>query len=193
LRGRAYTASSRANVQAAGAIGMAFGPEYYNEMALDYRERRDMMVTALNDAVYQAANDLSGRPEKRRAIIVLSDGADTFSGKSADKALKAAQEAHALIYTVDMSAVETSGRERAQNQGVLRNFAEKTGGTFISTPGGVAMRDALKKIVEELGVQYTIAYQPKNIAKDGKWRTIEVRVAKPNLTIRSRKGYHAAK
>jgi len=150
-------------------------------------------MTALNDAVYQAAVDLSGRPEKRRAIIVLSDGADTFSGKTADKALKAAHAANALIYTVDMSAVETSGRLRAQNQGVLRNFAEKTGGTFISTPGGVAMRDAFKKIVEELGVQYTIAYQPKNIAKDGKWRTIEVRVAKPNLTIRSRKGYHAAK
>ena len=150
-------------------------------------------MTSLNDAVYQAAVDLSGRPEKRRAIIVLSDGADTFSGKSADKALKAAQAANALIYTVDMSAIETTGRQRAQNQGVLRNFAEKTGGTFISTPGGVAMRDAFKKIVEELGIQYTLAYQPKNTAKDGKWRAIEVRVAKPNLTIRTRKGYHAAK
>ncbi|HKP69014.1 MAG TPA: VWA domain-containing protein [Pyrinomonadaceae bacterium] len=150
-------------------------------------------MTSLNDAVYQAAVDLSGRPEKRRAIIVLSDGADTYSGKSSDKALKAALAANALIYTVDMSAVDTSGRQRAQNQGVLRNFAEKTGGTFISTPGGVAMRDGFKKIVEELGVQYTLTYQPKNLAKDGKWRTIEVRVAKPNLTIRTRKGYHGAK
>jgi len=150
-------------------------------------------MTSLNDAVYQAATDLAVRPEKRRAIIILSDGADTFSGKSADKAMKAAQAAHALIYTVDMSAVETSGRQRAQNQGVLRNFAEKTGGTFISTPGGVAMRDAFTRIVEELGKQYTLTYQPKNLAKDGKWRAVEVRVAKPNLTIRTRKGYNAGK
>ena len=150
-------------------------------------------MTSLNDAVYQAAVDLSGRPEKRRAIIVLSDGADTYSGKSADKALKAAHAANALIYTVDMSTMDTNGRQRAQNQGVLRNFAEKTGGTFISTPGGVAMRDGFRKIVEELGVQYTLTYQPKNLAKDGKWRSIEVRVAKPNLTIRTRKGYHAVK
>ena len=150
-------------------------------------------MTSLNDAVYQAATDLAVRPEKRRAIIILSDGADTFSGKSADKAMKAAQAAHALIYTVDMSSVETSGRQRAQNQGVLRNFAEKTGGTFISTPGGVAMRDAFTRIVEELGKQYTLTYQPKNLAKDGKWRAVEVRVAKPNLTIRTRKGYNAAK
>lgn len=149
-------------------------------------------MTALNDAVFQAAQDLSTRPEKRRAIIVLSDGADTFSGKSADKALKAALAANAIIYTVDMSSVGTNGKQRAQNQGVLRNFAEKTGGKFVATPGGAAMRDAFQKIVEELGVQYTIAYQPKNLTKDGKWRGIELRVARPNLTIRTRRGYHAA-
>lgn len=150
-------------------------------------------MTALNDAVFMAAKDLGDRPEKRRAIIVLSDGMDTFSGRSADKALKAALSVNALIYTVDMSGTETDGKQRAQNQGVLRNFSEKTGGTFISTPGGVAIRDAFRKIVAELGSQYTLAYQPKNLAKDGKWRAVSVRVAKPNLTIRTRKGYHAAK
>lgn len=150
-------------------------------------------MTALNDAIYQAAVDLSTRQEKRRAIIVLSDGMDTYSNRSSDKALKAALAANALIYTVDMSSLDTSGKQRVQNQGVLKNFADKTGGTFISTPGGVAMRDAFQKIVEELGVQYTIAYQPTNTKKDGKWRAIELRVAKPNLTIRTRKGYHAAK
>ena len=150
-------------------------------------------MTALNDAVYRAAKDLGDRPEKRRAIIVLSDGADTISRLSTDKALKAALSVNASIYTIDMAGIETSGRQRAQNQGALKTFAEKTGGTFISTPGGVAMRDAFRKIVEELGRQYTLAYQPKNQAKDGKWRTIEVRVAKPNLTIRTRKGYHAIK
>jgi Ca-activated chloride channel homolog len=149
--------------------------------------------TALNDAVYKAAVDLSKRPEKRRAIIVLSDGADTRSGFSAEKALKAAQAANAIIYTVDMSAINTGQKDRMQNQGVLKNFAEKTGGTFISTPGGAALRTAFEKIVEELGVQYTLAYQPKNLTKDGKWRAVEVRVAKPNLTIRTRKGYNAVK
>jgi Ca-activated chloride channel family protein len=150
-------------------------------------------MTALNDAIYKAAVDLSSRAEKRRAIIVLSDGMDTFSGKSTDKALKAALAANAVIYTVDMSSVTTDGKTRLQNQGVLRNYAEKTGGMFISTPGGAAMRSAFAAIVDELGKQYTIAYEPKNGAKDGKWRAIEVRVAKSNLTIRTRKGYHAAK
>ena len=150
-------------------------------------------MTVLNDAVFKAAEILSKRAEKRRAIIVLSDGADTMSKISADKALRAALLANANVYSVDMSALVTSGRDRIQNQGVLKNFAEKTGGRFVATPGGVAMRGAFKRIVEELGGQYTIAYQPANTKKDGKWRVIELRISRPNLTIRTRKGYNAPK
>lgn len=147
--------------------------------------------TVLNDAIYQAAQELGKRPEKRRAIIVLSDGMDTKSGKSADKALKAALSVDATIYTVDMSSVDTGGRERMQNQGVLKNFAEKSGGKFVATPGGPAMRETFKNIVGELGTQYTLGFQPE--LNDGKWHSLEVIVARPNLQIRSRKGYNAAK
>jgi len=150
-------------------------------------------MTALNDAIVKAANDLSKRPEKRRAVVVLSDGEDTISRHSASKALKAALDADVAIYTIDMATVNTSGKQRMQNQVVLRNFAEKTGGRFVSTPGGVAMRDAFKNIVDELGVQYTLGYQPSNLKKDGKWRAIELLVSRPSLTIRTRKGYTAKK
>jgi Ca-activated chloride channel family protein len=150
-------------------------------------------MTALNDSIFKAAEELKDRPEKRKAIVVLSDGADTFSGKSSDKALKAALDAGSLIYTIDMSAIDTNGKDRMQNQGVLKNFAEKSGGRFVSTPGGAALRQALKGIVDELGIQYTLGYEPANQEKDGKWRPIELRIAKPNLTIRTRKGYTAAK
>ena len=149
--------------------------------------------TVLNDAIFKAAQELGKRPEKRRAIVVLSDGADTKSGKSGDKALKAALDANATIYTIDMSAIDEGGTERMQSQGALKNFAEKSGGVFVSTAGGAAMREAFKSIVEELGVQYTLGYQPSNAKKDGKYRAIEIRIAKPNLIIRTRKGYHAPK
>lgn len=150
-------------------------------------------MTALNDAIFQASEDLAKRPEKRRAIIVLSDGMDTKSGKSSDKALKAALSANTTIYTVDMSAIDTGGRERMQNQGILKNFAEKSGGKFVATAGGPAMRDAFKSIVAELSTQYTLGFQPESDVKDGKWHSLEVVVARPNLQIRTRKGYNAPK
>lgn len=154
--------------------------------------------TILNDAIFEAAKVLEKRPEKRKAIIVLSDGADTQSKRSDEKALKAALAADASVYTVDMSGTgaEQTQKERLeqiQNQKVLKNFAEKSGGTFVAASGGTALREAFKDIVAELGAQYTLTYQPTNTAKDGKWRAIEVRVAKPNLSIRTRKGYNAPK
>lgn len=148
-------------------------------------------MTKMNDAIYQAAVDLSNRPEKRRAIIVLSDGQDNMSGRSSDKVLKAALAADISIYTIDMSPLNDS--KRTQNQGPLKNLAEKSGGTFVATPGGAAMRDAFAKIVEELGVQYTVGYSPANTKRDGKWRAIELRIAKSDLTVRTKKGYNAEK
>lgn len=150
-------------------------------------------MTVLNDAIYKATADLKGRSEPRKAIIVISDGADTMSKVSGDKALKAALAENITIYTVDMSTVEMGNVTRRQSQGVLRNFAEKTGGFFISTDNGIAMRDALKNIVNELRTQYTLAFEPTNLKRDGKWHLLELRVARPNLTIRTRQGYNAPK
>lgn len=166
------------------------GGQYLNDAFFDLKADG---MTVLNDAIYKASELLSARPEKRRAIIVLSDGEDTRSNRSSDKALKAAIAANATIYTIDMAPVEKDGKPRTQSIGALKNFAEKSGGTFVSTSGGPAMRDAFKRIVEELGSQYTIAYEPALHKKDGKFHSIEIRVARPNLTIRTRKGYNAPK
>lgn len=169
----------------------------------DFSNRRDISqkiydlrsdgMTALNDAIFTAAKSLESRPEKRRAIIVLSDGADTSSGRSADKALRAALEANAVIYTVDMSTPAGGLALRQQSQAALKRFAEKSGGIFVSTPGGAALREAFAKISDDLGIQYTLGYYPTEQTRDGKWHAIELRIARPNLSIRTRRGYMAEK
>ncbi len=147
--------------------------------------------TSLYEAVNKAAEALADRPEKRRAIIVLSDGADTSSGISSSKCLKAAQIANATIYTVDMSAISDTGLRRRQNQGVLKKFASETGGIFVKTPGGIELRNTFANIVEELGVQYTLGYYSLNEAKDGKWRRINLRTTDAEDKVRTRAGYYA--
>ena len=47
------TVGAPAPLQAAGAVGMAFGPDYYNHIALDYRARRDVIVHALEEAGFK--------------------------------------------------------------------------------------------------------------------------------------------
>jgi Ca-activated chloride channel family protein len=173
------------------------------EQVQDFSSTRDLApivynlrahgMTALNDAIVRAAQDLAQRPEKRRAIIILSDGADTHSRASAEEALNAALGAQATIYAVDMAALDRPSPERQIAAGALRNFANKTGGRYISTPGGQALRDAFASIVEELSNQYTLTYQPSNRARDGRWRTIEVKVSRADATVRTRRGYRVPK
>lgn len=151
-------------------------------------------MTVLNDAIVRAADELDKRSEKRRAIIVLSDGADTQSNATSEFALKRALKANAVIYTVDMTGLNGArSREDMINKGVLEKLSDRTGGRYISSPGGAALREAFKNIVDELGRQYTIAYYPTNDKRDGKWRPIEVRTKTPGLVVRSRKGYNAPK
>jgi len=145
-------------------------------------------ITVLNDAIYKAAKDLEARPEKRKAIIVLSDGEDTGSNASAKKALNAALAANATIYTVDLTTWE--GNTRGQNTAVLKDFAEKSGGFFIAVKNGQVLRDSLESVIQELGTQYTLGYSPKETNSKKKWRSIEVVISRPNLTIRTRKGYN---
>jgi Ca-activated chloride channel homolog len=151
--------------------------------------------TALNDAIVRAAEMLEKRPERRRAIIVLSDGADTRSTNSGERAMRAALGADATIYTIDMNPPDQqlNSRDRLQNHAVLRNFANRTGGVFVNAPGGTVMRDALESIVGELRVQSVLGYESSDLRKDGRWRTIEIRISRPSTIVRSRRGYFAAR
>jgi Ca-activated chloride channel family protein len=150
-------------------------------------------MTALNDAVVRAAKDLAQRPEKRRAVILLTDGLDTKSAATAEKALNAALAANATIYTVDMIDPQAKAVEKMQAAGALKYFASKSGGRYISSPGGKALDEAFDQIKEELSNQYTLGYRPNNRARDGRWRKIELKLDRPELNARTRDGYHAPK
>jgi Ca-activated chloride channel family protein len=150
-------------------------------------------MTALNDAVLHAAKDLAQRPEKRRAIIVLSDGVDTKSSATAEKALNAALAANTTVYTVDMSDPSMNGTERMRAAGALKYYAVKSGGRYVSKPGGQALDDAFKEILEELSNQYTLGYRPDKLSRDGRWRSIQLKLSRSELNARTRSGYHAPK
>lgn len=150
-------------------------------------------MTTLNDAIVDAAKALSQRQEKRKAIIVLSDGLDTYSKATSENAVESALAVGATIYAVDMSAAEGGSFRNLQSAGILKSFAAKSGGRFVATPGGPALRDAFASIADELGHQYTIAYRPLNQARDGKWRKLDVKTARSDLIVRTRKAYRAPK
>jgi VWFA-related protein len=80
-----------------------------------------------------------------------------------------------------------------QARAALRGLAEKTGGRYITDPGGARMYKAFEEVVEELSHQYTIGYFPAPEKLDGKWHKLDVRLSKSDLRVRTRQGYRAPK
>jgi VWFA-related protein len=150
--------------------------------------------TPLYDGIAKAAEALAKRPERRRAILVVSDGVDTKSGASLEDAVRKVTDAQAAVYAIDLSdAAVYRVAPRDNGSEIMKMLAAKTGGRFFRTPGGSELRDAFTNTVEELRRQYTITYESSNDKFDGRWRAIEVRVAKPSLNVRARQGYYAKK
>jgi VWFA-related protein len=71
----------------------------------------------------------------------------------------------------------------------LRTFAEETGGFAVINTNSFAT--AYARIVEENSSYYVLAYYPPNPKRDGRFHTIQVRVNRPGLTVRARRGYAA--
>ena len=157
-------------------------------------------TTRLYDCADEALVALEKRPEKRRAILLISDGWDTTSNKATfDSVMKKSLAAGVTIYTIDLiddgqrvgSGSEMVGLRRGQNE--MREFAAQTGGRYVHSPQGDKLEEAFNKIVEELRNQYTLTYYSSNPKRDGRWRKLNVTAARPGLTTRSRKGYWAPK
>lgn len=151
-------------------------------------------LTPMYDALVKATEDLLKRPERRRVILLVSDGADSTSKASFDEVIRKATDVGITVYCVDLSdrgVYKTTPRDNGPE--VMKNLAQKTGGRFFTSPGGGALREAFAQTIEELRNQYTISYEPRNEKKDGKWRAVEVQLKNPSLKARTRLGYYAAK
>ena len=69
----------------------------------------------------------------------------------------------------------------------LQAFADETGGFAVVNTNGFA--NAFDRIVQENSSYYVLAYYPPNPKRDGKFHNINVRVTRPGLTVRVRRGY----
>lgn len=153
--------------------------------------------TSLYNAIYVSLRELkkehaaSADDIRRQAIVVLSDGDDTSSLVEYDEVLNLAKRSETAIYAIGLRPAE-SGRPRFKEaEFVLRQLSQETGGRVFFPTSVAELPKIYQQISEELASQYSLAYAPKNPMRNGAWRRIDVRVTKPGLTARTRRGYYA--
>ena len=78
---------------------------------------------------------------------------------------------------------------RLNRQGVLRDLAESTGGFLVAETND--LRPGLERVVADLRAYYEVGYVPPTPKADGRWRAISVKVSRPGVVVRTRRGYYA--
>jgi VWFA-related protein len=158
----------------------------------------------------------------RKSVILVSDGFVHDPGLEEFKwVTQAALAANAAIYFVNARGLEEAATAIGPEQAGPRSTStedtaaasyrdigrtmfiagqESEGANVLaSDSGGFTIRntsriaDGLWRIVRESRTYYLIGYAPTNTQRDGKFRKIEVKVARRGLEVRARKGYYVAK
>jgi Ca-activated chloride channel family protein len=153
-------------------------------------------ATALYDALYLGAEALEPR-KGRKVLVVITDGGDTVSRVDYKEAVRAAQEAEAIVYSIIVVPIEASAGRDTGGEHALIQISEDTGGKYFYATSVPQLDDAFRKISDELRTQYLLAYYPSQRLSDSSFRRIEVKVdASPtgsSFTVRHRTGYYTTK
>jgi len=142
-------------------------------------------ATHLNDAVVEAAN-LIETQEGRRAIILLTDGADGGSDNSHRMAINSVQETGTPLITIGLGLASGSPQEKA-----LITFADATGGLYFASPTSADLLGIYSAIASLLRSPYKISYTTHNTATDGKVRHVQIDVQDQGLTHQDTASYRA--
>ncbi len=115
---------------------------------------------------------------------------------------QAANRNNVSIYAVDPRGLATSEFNIAENinsrtdreylnstMDTLRVMAEQTDGRAILNRNDLTL--AMKQIVRDASAYYLLGYSSASAPTDGKFHEIKVRIRRPGVQVRSRKGYWA--
>jgi len=174
-------------------------PEILSDFSTDKRSAHEAMqrlrIAAYSESnLYDAVVDTADRMseiEGRKAIVLIASGIDTFSKLTFDKTRKALQVAGVPIYAIGlmqalreyydargaMGPIQRLDFLQADNQ--MRTFAKETGGQSFFPRFYGEFPSIFGAIQQSLRNQYSLAYTPTNLARDGKFRKLKVELVNP--------------
>jgi VWFA-related protein len=156
-------------------------------------------IHTLNDAVLAAGKELSTRPIGRRRIIyVISDGKEYGSKASYKEVIRYLETNKTAVYgtTVGESArwgegyIDRFHIPLTPYENLLIKYTQATGGTLDAEGSTNGIEKSYAKIAEEARTKYVLGYYSHEPSIDGKFRKVEVRVDRPDLTVSTIQGYY---
>lgn len=149
--------------------------------------------TALFDAIYFPVTErLHQTANRRKVLLVLSDGEDNSSEHDLLDAIREGQNGDVLVYAIRMTEAKPGHMDARDRYGVrvLEHLTEETGGRVYDART-TRLEDDFAEIARDLRSLYELGYYSTNHAHDGGFRKVNISVAMEGLRVRARSGYMA--
>src|SRR5438270_5862778 len=152
--------------------------------------------TSLYDGIFLCSEALLDR-EGRKVLVLITDGGDTTSKTDYNNALRRAQQAEAIVYSVIIVPVAADAGRNIGGEHALIQISKDTGGKYYYAESGQQLDEAFRKISDELRTQYLLAFYPNRRVSDSPFRRIQVELLKKDedgkpYQVRHRAGYYTA-
>jgi Ca-activated chloride channel family protein len=162
--------------------------------------RRDYSLTAIDGyvadggtALYDALSDSLAHlaiVQGRRVVVVVTDGRDENAASTGPGSVKQWEEVLQQLEKTE-AAVYAVGIGSRVDRVRLEQLARKSGGAAYFPTTVSSLAADYRKILDEIRRRYIIGYESTNRARDGQWRSVDIRPREKGVEIRSRGGYYA--
>ena len=153
-------------------------------------------ATAVYDALYLGSRALAKR-QGRKVMVVITDGGDTVSKVDYRDAVRAAQEAEAIVYSLIVVPVEASAGRDTGGEHALIQLSEDTGGKYFYASSLSQLDSAFHKISDELRTQYLLAYYPSRRLSSSEFRRVQINLSRipdgADYKVHHRTGYYSSR
>ena len=149
--------------------------------------------TSVYDALYGALA-MGEDHNRRRMILLFSDGRDNRSWLSSPDVVQVARESNTVVYAVAYKQTWQSrtfvGPAAASNpdEALLTSIASGTGGRLIVESDSGKLTRIFTQVVAEMRDRYVLTFYPGTDVSPG-WHTLSVRLKRRSGTIVTRQGY----
>ena len=144
---------------------------------------------ALDDAVFEASQLLKDRGRDRRKIIFLiTDGENGKTNRNTyENTIK-----ELLRYGISVYSLGVGGGFYERKFSRLQSYAHDSGGDVFYAAKRNSLEELYSRVTEQARNQYTLGYNPRGNERGKEYHTVEVRVRREGLDVRTREGYYSA-
>jgi Ca-activated chloride channel family protein len=148
--------------------------------------------------VYLASQRLgstSPTANRRRVLVVISDGGDSVQGQRYEQAVEEAQRADAMIYSIIIVPIASDAGRNTGGEHALIQMSEDTGGKYYYVEDPSDLEPAFRHVSDDLRTQYLLGYYSPERGGDNPFRRIRVSLTdgagRESYSLRYRTGYYA--